>query len=122
MTSQPPPSSSKATTAATVQGDDVPDASGSTLITNLVASRTSYVHNGVRTGVDYYYRVRAVNGSTDNEGKGAWSLGNANTVRWAIHYDVSSRRARQGFRHLTVETVVARWRWLGSPYMGNAPD
>ena len=45
---------------------------GNTLITNLVASRTEYVHDGVRADVDYFYRVRAVNSA----GKGAWSLAN----------------------------------------------
>ena len=58
-----------------IQDADEPDASGSILITNLVASRTSFIHDGVRTGVNYFYRVRAVNGSTVNNGKGAWSAG-----------------------------------------------
>ena len=62
-------------TGSTAQPANVADASGSTLITNLVKSRTSYVHDGVRTGVYYFYRVRAVNSA----GKGAWSPGNANT-------------------------------------------
>ena len=55
-----------------IQDADEEEASGNTLITNLVASRTSYVHNGVRSGVYYFYRVRAVNSA----GKGTWSIRN----------------------------------------------
>ena len=38
-----------------------------------MASRTKFNHDGVRTGVLYFYRVRAVNSA----GKGTWSPANA---------------------------------------------
>ena len=45
---------------------------GNSLITNLVASRTKFNHDGVRNGVLYFYRVRAVNSA----GMGPWSPAN----------------------------------------------
>ena len=51
------------------------DGSGTSLIENLPANNTSYIHRGVRRGAAlfYYYRVRANNAATHDKGKGAWS-------------------------------------------------
>ena len=42
-------------------------------ITSLPASRTEYDHTGLRPLTTYYYRVRAVNASTRNDGRSLWS-------------------------------------------------
>ena len=42
-------------------------------ITSLPATRTEYNHTGLRSQNTYYYRVRAVNASTRNDGRSLWS-------------------------------------------------
>ena len=62
--------------------DDGFDANGDgsdTIIPGLPATRTEYTHSGLRNGVNYFYRVRAVN----RFGKGPWSDA---SVSWDHRY------------------------------------
>ena len=42
-------------------------------IKNLAPTRTEYTHTGLKSEVTYYYRVRAVNGASRDDGIGPWS-------------------------------------------------
>ena len=49
--------------------DTFVEADNDPIITNLPASRLDHTHDGVRTDLDYLYRVRAINSA----GEGEWS-------------------------------------------------
>ena len=61
------------------QNGDTVENTGNSTITNLPVTRTEHTQDGVRDGVDYYYRVRAVNSA----GKGPWSTANATALTTA---------------------------------------
>ena len=54
-------------TAANTSEDIFVDADNDPIIKNLPASRLDHTHDGVRTGLGYLYRVRAINSAGEGD-------------------------------------------------------
>ena len=100
-------------TVATGGVDEFDDADNDPIIKNLPASRLDHTHDGVRTGLGYLYRVRAINSA----GEGEWSAP-SNRVTTESAAPGTPAKPDAPTATLSVTTITVSW---DAPAQGEFP-